>query len=105
MALAYENNTNLAYDTDVFRQCGTRYGTVASDLRKMSSDLNACLTELKNNGWTTPAGTAFYKMVNTNWQENIEKYAALLDTLKSVLSSAASQYDGLTQNHIERTKL
>ena len=105
MALSDELNTNLAYDTDVFRECGVQYGKVAEDLRLMSNELDICLTELKNNGWTTPAGTAFHKMVNTNWRENITKYATLLETLKSVLIRSAFQYDTLTSDYITSTKL
>ena len=105
MALAYESNTNLALDTEVFKKCGSQYSDIASELRKMSKELDACLTELGKNGWTTPAGTAFHTMVNTSWSNNIEKYAGLLDTLKEILYSAAFQYDNLVQNQIETTQL
>lgn len=105
MALSYESNTSLAFDTTDLRQQGARYGAIATDLRTMATNLDNCLTELKNNGWTTPAGSAFQKMAETNWKDNIEKYAALLDTLKSILENAAGQYDGLVTNHIEQTQL
>lgn len=105
MGLAFEGNTNLAFDTGVLRQKGAEYGNIAKELRKMSKDLDNCLTDLINDGWTTPAGTAFHKMVETNWEENIEKYADLLDTLKEILETAARDYDNLVHNHIERTKL
>lgn len=104
MALAYEKNVSLAFDTDALRTYGERYGNVASDLRKLSSELDICLQELRK-GWTTPASELFYDMVNTNWSQNIEKYAALLDTLKSILTEAAKQYDTLVEQNIEKTKL
>jgi WXG100 family type VII secretion target len=105
LSLAYEGNTDLAFDTDALRQYGKRYGSIAEDLRNMSERLDTLLTELKEAGWTTPAGTAFHEMVNSNWGENIEKYAQLLDTLQNILESAASEYDNLVENHIERTKV
>ncbi len=105
MALAYEGNTNLAFDTTALRQYATKYSDIANELRKMASKLDSCLQELEKSGWTTPAGTAFHKMAQTNWADNIEKYADLLDTLKSVLEKAATQYDGLVTNHIEKTQL
>lgn len=105
MALANERNTDLAFDTTVLREYGKRYGQIASDLREMSKKLDGCLEELKNNGWTSPAGTAFHKMAQTNWEENIEKYADLLDTLNNILSEASGKYDDLTTNYIEKTKL
>ncbi|MFS0675160.1 WXG100 family type VII secretion target [Ornithinibacillus sp. 179-J 7C1 HS] len=105
MALAHEGNTDLAFDTDALRKYGKQYGSIADDLRKMSDRLEKLLAELKGAGWTTPAGTAFHKMVNTNWRENIDKYADLLDTLQNILESAASKYDNLVENHIEKTKL
>ena len=104
MALAFEKNTSLAFDTDVFKVYGKKYGEIATSLREMASDLDKCLAELAANGWTTPAGSAFYKFMNTGWRVNIEKYASLLDTLESILSSAATQYDDLVYSHIEKTE-
>ena len=103
--LAYEKNTDLAFDTGALRQYGNEYANIAKELRTIANNLDKCLSDLKENGWTTPAGTAFYKMTETNWKKNIEKYAALLDTLKSILDDAASQYDRLVEDHIEQTRL
>ena len=105
MALAYEGNTDLAFDTTALRNYGKHYGQIAVDLRNMSSRLNNCLTQLKESGWTTPAGTAFQKMAETNWEENIGKYADLLDTLNEILQQAAKAYDDLVINHIEKTRI
>ena len=105
MALAHESNTSLAYDTTVFRQYGAKYGQIATDLRTMAKKLNSCLAGLASSGWTTPAGSAFSKMAECNWEKNIDKYADLLDTLKEILDMAAKEYDGLTSNYIEKTQL
>lgn len=105
MALSYEGNTSLAFDTSVLREYGNRYGNIATELRDMAGKLDNCLSDLEQSGWTTPAGTAFHEMVNTNWKENIEKYAALLETLNSCLVSAAAEYDTLVSDHIEQTQL
>lgn len=105
MALAYEGNTDLAFDTTVLREYGNRYAQIAKDLRSMAQRLDDCLQALEDSGWTTPAGTAFHKMAQTNWEENIEKYADLLDTLKDILDQASKKYDNLVTNHIEKTKI
>lgn len=105
MALAHEGNTDLAFDTTVLREYGNRYGQIAADLRRMSSKLDDCLRDLKEAGWTTPAGTAFYKMAQTDWEENIDKYADLLDTLQDILEQASKKYDNLVTNHIEKIKI
>jgi WXG100 family type VII secretion target len=105
MAIAYEKNTDLAFDTAVLRQAAQDYGQVAADLRKMCKELDALITNLKNSGWTTPAGTAFYEMTEVNWQGNIEKYASLLDTLQNILNKAASDYDALMSDYVRRTKV
>ena len=44
-------------------------------------------------------------LAETNWEDNIDKYADLLDTLKDILDAAAREYDGLVSNHIEKTQL
>lgn len=105
MNLAYEGNTDLAFDTDELKKCGEDYGKVAENLRQMASKLDASLNQLKSSGWTTPAGTAFHDMVDTNWKDNIEKYADLLDTLDGILDEAATKYEDLETNHIETTQL
>lgn len=105
MTLAYEGNTSLAFNTTSMRQYGAEYANSASELRNLASQLDDCLKELSESGWTTPAGSAFQKMVQTNWEENIERYADLLDTLKNILDQAANKYDGLTIDYIEKTKI
>ncbi len=105
MALAYEKNLDLAVDTTLLREYATRYGRIAGDLREMASKLDSCLNELKSNGWTTPAGTAFHKMTNTDWNQNIEKYADLLETLQNILQQAAGEYEVMISAHIEKTRL
>lgn len=44
-------------------------------------------------------------MTNVNWKNNIEKYAALLCTLESILNEAAGQYEDLMANHVRETQL
>ncbi len=105
MSIAYENNTDLAFDTSVLRSCATSYQTIAGELRTKVQELDELLDDLKSEGWTTPAGTAFHQMVNTSWSENIELYASLLETYESVLKSAASQYESLSSNYIEKIKV
>ena len=105
MAITHELKTSLGFDTEVFRKCGKEYAEIAANLRTMSKELDDCLTDLKNDGWTTEAGSAFQKLVDTSWRKNIEKYASLLVTLESILIEAAKEYDNLVDEHIEKTKL
>jgi len=105
MAIAYEGNTDLAFDTGVLRIAAGEYKQVATDLRNMSSKLDKLLQNLKDDGWTTLAGTLFYEMTNTNWRKNIEKYASLLDTLNNILLKASSEYEGLMEDYVRTTKV
>lgn len=104
MALQNEGNTSLAFDTNVMRNCANKYGQIASDLIQMASDLDACLATLEAAGWTTPAGSAFHKMTESDWKQNIEKYSNLLITLKNILNESANKYDALVENYIHPTK-
>lgn len=105
MALAYESNTDLAFDTLVLKQAANDYARVAEELRTMAGNLDDLILNLKDSGWTTPAGTAFYEMTNTNWSKNIEKYAALLETLETILNEAADDYDELMSSYVRTTKV
>ena len=51
MALAYEGNTDLAFDTTVLREYGNRYAQIAKDLRSMAQRLDDCLQALEDSGW------------------------------------------------------
>ena len=105
MAIAYESNTSLAFDTGVMRKAAKEYSGVATELRTMATKLDTLLKQLKGDGWTTPAGKAFYEMTETNWKENIEKYASLLDTLQKILNESATEYDNLMVDYVRTTKV
>ena len=105
MAIAYEKNTDLVFDTGILRKAATEYANVAEELRNMAERLDSLIQALKDQGWTTPTGTAVYEMTNVNWKNNIEKYAALLCTLESILNEAAGQYEDLMANHVRETQL
>lgn len=105
MAYAYEKNTNLAYDTKALRDAAEEYGKIAKQLTDMSSELANLLGQLKEEGWTTPAGKGFYELSNAKWKDNIDKYAKVLGKLQEALNEAAKKYDALTEDHIRTTKL
>lgn len=111
MSLSSEGNTSLAYDTDALRQYAEDYGKVATDLQTMAEDLDKCLKGLIGNGagdktagWSTPAGVKFNEMVDENWQHNMKMYVDLLNKLKDILLSVATEYEALTTK-IESTKI
>ena len=105
MSLAYEKNVDLAFDTTVLRNCAAKYNDIATELRTMCTRLDTCIGNLKNEGWTTPAGTVFYEMTKTNWSENIEKYAALLNTLSTILTESSAAYEAMLKDSVRTTKV
>ncbi len=98
MALQYESNTDLAFNTDVLRDCGNKYGNIAGELRSYASQLDSLLSDLASSGWTTPAGLAFAEMAKTNWSQDIEKYADILEHLNTLLTESAGMYEGLADD-------
>ena len=105
MAIAYESNTSLAFDTAVLKKAAGEYQNVADELRDMAEKLDGLLANLAESGWTTQAGRVFRQMTDTSGRKNIEKYAALLNMLNSILLQAASEYDDLMDSCVRRTKL
>jgi len=103
--IAYERNTDLAYDTNEIREAAKAYNEQAEKLRTLSSELNDLLNDLKTTGWTTEAGKAFQEMANVNWEQNVNKYADLLDTLVKILTESCNDYEDLSENHIDKTKV
>ena len=95
---------DLGYNTEALRACAKEYQSIADDLRELAKKLNDCLTDLKNDGWTTGAGAAFQEMARVDWEEAVEKYAAYLDTLKEALEKSSEQYENLSSN-LHRLKL
>ncbi len=105
MALAYGANADLIFDTERLADAGKRYGQAAGKLRAMASGLDELLNDLSSSGWTSPAGMAFCEMADTNWKENIEKYASLLESLDEILDEAAKEYEDLAVYQIEAAQL
>lgn len=105
MSVAYERNADLAFDTNEIREASKAYQEQAEKLRTLAKDLDDLLTSLKNEGWTTGAGQAFQEMANVNWEQNIDKYADLLDTLVKILDNSCNDYEDLVENHIDKTKV
>ena len=105
MSIAGERNTDLGFDTGVLRKAAREYSEIADELTDMATELDRLLSALKSEGWTTSAGSAFHEMTNTNWKDNINKYANLLDTLNSILLNAADEYEQLEDNYIATTKV
>lgn len=100
-----DEKANLAFDTGVLKKAAKEYKSVAKELRRMSARLDELLNALKSEGWTTPTGTAFYEMTNTNWEKNIEKYAALLESLNEILIKASNEYENLMTDHVRTTQV
>lgn len=105
MSLAYEGNTDLAFNTEELRACGDEYYNVAMNLRSMLAQINECIIVLKETGWTTEAGEVFAKIVNSNWSDNIKKYILLLENLKIILYKAADKYDCLVTEDIDKIQI
>ena len=105
MPLSYDSNADLAFDTDVFRKCGEEYAIIANRLNTMAENLDKAILELKDSGWTTPAGSAFYALTETNWKNNIKQYADLLINLNEILQDAAKKYDDLVKGCIEKINI
>ena len=105
MALANEKNVSLAVDTDLLIRRGKEYGKIAEKIRKLSSEFDNCICQLKESGWTTDAGEAFQKMADSNWKKNMDLYADLLDTLQDILNQSAREYENLIDSYIAKTKL
>ena len=104
-SLAYEKNVSLAFDTEVMRECASNYAEVAETLETLSTELTECLQDLTATGWTTPAGTAFSEMVDTDWSKSLAKYISLMNTLSEVLTTSAKEYDNLVTYDIDKVKL
>lgn len=105
MSIAYKGGTDLAVKTGVLRSSADKYSAIAKNLDDLVQQVDNCLTDLKNDGWTTPAGSAFHEMVNTKWSENIKKYTDLLNTLSQILRDASKSYEELVENCIRKTKV
>ena len=104
MSISNEN-CDLGYNTEELRACGKEYRDIGGKLRTMAKELNNCLVELKESGWTTGAGAAFQEMAQVNWEENIDKYADFLETLEDALNHASTKYETLSSEYLDKLKL
>lgn len=102
--IAYEN-CDLAFDTTVMSECAKEYENIAEDLKALADKLQTSLNQMTGSGWTTKGGKAFEKMVDADWNTNIQKYTDLLETLKSILEEAVREYEDLVSQQLEKVKI
>lgn len=105
MELSSEKNVDLGYDTDLIRDTAKVFADNASLIRDLMDKMDTCLTNLTSTEWTTNAGKAFEAMVDSNWKQNMNRYAGLLEMFDQALRESADKYDELTTDYIETTKL
>lgn len=102
--IAYEN-CDLAFDTSVMSECAKEYENIGADLKALADKLQASLSQMTGSGWTTKGGKAFEKMVDANWNANIQKYVDLLETLKCILEESVREYEDLVSQQLEKVKI
>ena len=87
---------DLKYDTITMRKTASFYKDIAWRMRNLSSTLKKQITMLKDECWKSDAGTAFLKMYEDGWADNVEKYVLILEEMAVQLNQAAQEYDTVT---------
>lgn len=93
--IAYEGNNDLCFDTEVFASAAKTYREKAEHLRNLKTDLVNMIEQLKDVGWKSAAGKAFYGNLQVNWAQDIQRYADLLEMLAECIEGASSTYENL----------
>ncbi len=88
---------DLQYDTGELRRSAKRYRDSADKMKKVKTELQKSISDLKTVHWKSEAGTAFQEMYENTWSVNAEKYAAVMEEMASQLERAAEDYDDVTR--------
>lgn len=93
--IAYESNNDLCFDTEAFRSAAKVYREKAQTLNDIKSDLIAMIDQLQSVGWKSAAGRAFLNNLQSNWGDDIRRYADLMDMLADCIDQASASFENL----------
>lgn len=93
--IAYEGNNDLSFDTEVFDRAAKVYREKSEQLGMIKNDLLNMIEQLKDGGWKSAAGKAFYGNLHANWADDIQRYADLMETLAECIEEASRAYEDL----------
>ena len=85
---------DVMYNIDKLRDSQKAIKKQRTDLLKLNTKLKADLDLLKQ-GWKTPAGKKFFNDNIVDWDDDVKKYANMLEGISQMLEKAIGEYNAI----------
>lgn len=85
---------DVMYNIDKLRDSQKAIKKQRTDLLELNTKLKADLDLLKQ-GWKTPAGKKFFSDNIVDWDDDVKKYANMLEGISQMLEKAIGEYNAI----------
>lgn len=85
---------DVMYNIDKLRDSQKAIKKQRTDLLELNTRLKADLDLLKQ-GWKTPAGKKFFNDNIVDWDDDVKKYANMLEGISQMLEKAIGEYNAI----------
>lgn len=85
---------DVMYNIDKLRDSQKAIKKQRTDLLELNTKLKADLDLLKQ-GWKTPAGKKFFNDNIVDWDDDVKKYANMLEGISQMLEKAIGEYNAI----------
>lgn len=85
---------DVMYNIDKLRDSQKAIKKQRTDLLELNTKLKANLDSLKKD-WKTPAGKKFFNDNIVDWDDDVKKYANMLEGISQMLEKAIGEYNAI----------
>lgn len=90
------SETELAFDIEQFETIKSEAETTRTDIQSMATTLRDTIDQLRND-WKTPAGTEFFKNLDTEWEDQVNKYVQTMEVFIELMDNLITAFTAIQE--------
>lgn len=84
-------------DIDAFTVAINEYTDAMNEMIRIKDELTSRVEILRDKSWKSSAGDSFFKLYQSDWADNVDKYNDIIDFMNELLRQAQTAYKGLIE--------
>ncbi len=100
----FASDSKLAFDLDQLKKLRDKTESIKITINEQRNSLITGLIHLRKD-WRTPAGDYFFRSLDADWENNIDKFLETMERFNVVLNNAITEFEKVVDkansiNHI-----